>query len=354
MLSDLQLRDAKPVNERKRYEMSSYLSYKYGESASRYALDRALRFDETRNPRTVALGRQWARETSDPRALLARAFQFYNREFTYTLEPPTLDRHDPYDDFLFTSKQGFCEHYAGSFALLMRAAGIPARVVTGYQGGEVNPLNAELIVRQADAHAWVELWVEGEGWVRTDPTAAVSPLRVESGVNAALGPIGVYSSIIAADPLGLLANLRYGWQFMNSHWDQWVVGYNVDRQRQFFSQLGFPSIDWRMLGFWLMVATFAVGGAVTLGLLVRDRPPRREASLVAWNRYCAKLAAIGVPRDPSEGPVDYLARVRAERPRSAVSAAEITRRYVAARYGTGATREELRALRRLVRDFHPA
>src|SRR5258708_31480622 len=182
----------------------------------------------------------------------------------------------------------------------MGGAGIPARVVTGFQGGEVNPLSAELIVRQADAHAWVELWVEGEGWVRTDPTAAVSPLRVESGVNAALGPIGVSSSIIAADPLGLLANLRYGWQFMNSHWDQWVVGYNVDRQRQFFSQLGVPSIDWRVLGFLLMVATLAVGGAVTLGLLVRDRPPRRQAALVPWEPCCATLAAIGVPRDPSE------------------------------------------------------
>jgi transglutaminase-like putative cysteine protease len=354
VLSDLQLRDRRPVTERKRYEMSSFLSYKFGERASRWALDTALKLDETRNPRAVALGREWGRETRDPRALLARAFQYYNREFTYTLEPPTLDRRDPYDDFLFTTKQGFCEHYAGSFALLMRAAGIPARVVTGYQGGEVNPLNGELIVRQADAHAWVELWIEGEGWVRTDPTAAVSPLRVESGVNAALGPIGVYSSIVAADPFGLLANLRYGWQFMNSQWDQWVVGYNVDRQRQFFSQLGMPSVDWRVLGFWLLVATFAVGGAVALGLLVRDRPPRREAALVAWNRYCAKLAAAGVPRDPSEGPIDYLTRVRSQRPRSATSAAEITRRYVEARYGRGATREELRALRRLVRDFRPA
>jgi hypothetical protein len=227
-------------------------------------------------------------------------------------------------------------------------------VVTGYQGGEVNPLNNELIVRQADAHAWVEIWVEGEGWVRTDPTAAVSPLRVEGGVNAALGPIGMYSSIIAADPLGLLANLRYGWQYLNSQWDQWVVGYNVDRQRQFFSQLGLASIDWRVLGFWLLVATFAIGGVVALGLLVRDRAPRPEASLAAWNRFCAKLAAAGLARDPSEGPLDFLARVRAKRPLAAPDAEEITRRYVAARYGAGATRDELRELRRLVRDFRPA
>ena len=354
LLSDLQLRDAKAVTERKRLEMSSYLAYRFGEHASEYTRRQALQFDDSRNPRTVALGRQWARENPDPRVILQKAFQFYNREFTYTLEPPMLDPRNPYDDFLYQSKQGFCEHYAGSFTLLMRAAGIPARVVTGYQGGEVNPLNNELIVRQADAHAWTEIWVEGEGWVRVDPTSAVSPLRVEGGVNAALGPIGMFPSIIAADPLGILANMRNAWQLMNSQWDAWVVGYTIDRQRQFFSNLGFPSVDWRTLGFWLLIATFLVGGAVTIGLLVRDRPRRIEASLAAWNRFCAKLAAAGVERAPSEGPVDYLERVKTERPRCAESAEDITRRYVKARYGEGATREELRELARRVREFRPA
>jgi transglutaminase-like putative cysteine protease len=309
------------------------------------------RFDESRNPRTVALGRQWAQELRDPRAILDRAIQLYNREFIYTLEPPLLDMRSPYDDFLFNTKRGFCEHYAGSFALLMRAAGIPSRVVTGYQGGEVNPFNQELIVRQADAHAWTEIWLQGEGWVRVDPTAAVSPLRVESGVNAALGPIGMFPSMIAADKLGLLAGMRYGWQMLNSQWDQWVIGYNMDKQRQFFADLGFPAVDWRTLGIWLVLAIFVVGGAVTLGLLVRDRPPRREPSLVAWNRFCGKLAAAGLPRLPQEGPMDYLARVRAARPRYAAEAEEITRRYVDARYGGGATRGELRKLANLVREF---
>ena len=352
--ADLQLRDRRPVTERKRYEMSSYLDFKYGEDAARNSLRSSLAFDERRNPRTVALGRQWAQESADARSLLAKAFQYYNREFTYTLEPPALDPRNPYDDFLFESKKGFCEHYAGSFALLMRAAGIPARIVTGYQGGEVNPLNNELIVRQADAHAWTELWLPGEGWTRVDPTGAVSPLRVESGVNAALGPIGVYSSIMAADPLGVLTGIRNAWQAMNSQWDQWVVGYNTDKQRQFFSQLGFPSIDWRTLGFWLLVSTFVVGGAISIGLLVRDRPPRREASLAAWDRFCAKLAAAGIARAPYEGPVDYLARVKRERPAAAGLAEVITKRYVEARYGAGATREDLRELARLVREFRAA
>jgi len=217
----------------------------------------------------------------------------------------------------------------------------------------VNPINNELIVRQADAHAWVEIWLPDQGWLRVDPTAAVSPLRVESGVNAALGPIGVMNSIIAADPLGLLLNIRNAWQAMNSQWDQWVIGYNTDKQRQFFSSLGFPSIDWRTLGFWLLISTFVVGGAVTIGLLVRDRPPRREASLVAWNRFCAKLAAAGLARGPSEGPLDFLARIKAARPSLAEPAEDITGRYVEARYGAGATREDVRELSRRVRRFHP-
>jgi hypothetical protein len=157
--------------------------------------------------------------------------------------------------------------------------------------------------------------------------------------------------MIAADKLGLLSSVRYGWQMLNSQWDQWVIGYNMDKQRQFFGDLGFPAVDWRTLGFWLLVAVFAVGAAVTVGLLVRDRPPRREAALVAWNRFCHKLAASGLPRLPHEGPMDFLARVQALHPECGDEAAEITRRYVEARYGAGATREELRELASRVREF---
>ncbi|HUJ00699.1 MAG TPA: DUF3488 and transglutaminase-like domain-containing protein [Usitatibacter sp.] len=352
--SDLEIRTRRPISEPRRYTMTSWLDYKYGADENPAVLREASAYDPARNPRTVALGREWAAQSRDPREIVARAVRLFNRQFTYTLEPPPLDPRDPYDDFLFNTRRGFCEHYAGSFALLMRAAGIPARVVTGYQGGEVNPFNGEIIVRQADAHAWTEIWLRGEGWVRVDPTAAVSPLRVEEGVNAALGPIGVLPTIIAADRLGLLASVRFGWQVINGRWEQWVVGYDTERQRDFFARLGYPSVDWRTLGFWLLVATFAIGGAVTLGLLVRERPRREEASLVAWNRFCAKLAAAGLARAPHEGPLDYLARVKAAKPELAANAEEITRRYIAARYGPGASREELRDLAGRVREFRAA
>ena len=351
---DLQLMTSADIRERRRYETTSFLDYRYGENLSERGRRAALQFDENRNPRTVALGRQWRREAADEAQVLQKAFTYFNREFTYTLEPPLLDPRNPYDAFLFETKQGFCEHYAGSFALAMRAAGIPARVVTGYQGGEVNQINNELVVRQADAHAWVEIWLRDRGWLRVDPTAAVSPLRVEGGVNAALGPIGMLPSLIAADPMGLLANMRDAWRAMNSQWDAWVVGYSIDRQRQFFSQLGFPDVDWRTLGFWLMAATILVGSAVSVGLLVRDRPRRDEPSLAAWNRFCAKLAAAGLARAAHEGPLDYLRRVEAAQPSWAPQVSDITSRYVRARYGEGATREELRELARRVRDFRAA
>jgi protein-glutamine gamma-glutamyltransferase len=351
--ADLQLRSLRPIGERYRYEMLSWVDFRYGERTSRGALDRALAYPAQRNPRVVALGRQWAAETKDPRDILLKALRLYNREFSYTLEPPLLDPVNPYDDFVFHSKQGFCEHFSGSFALLMRAAGIPARIVTGYQGGEINPITRDLVVRQADAHAWVEVWLPGDGWTRIDPTSAVAPVRVEAGVNAALGPIGVIPTIISVDKLGVLANLRFMWQAMNGQWDAWVVGYNMDRQRQFFAQLGFHDVDWRTLGFWLLMATFVVGGAVTLGLLVRDRPPRADASLAAWNRFCRKLAAAGLERAPHEGPLDYARRVRAARPALSADVDEIARGYIAARYGAGASREEMRRLARLARAFDP-
>ena len=334
--------------------MTSYLDYRYGERLPSSIRALALSFDDRRNPRTVALGRQWAREAATPTQVVNRALQYFNARFTYTLEPPLLSSESPYDEFLFETRRGFCEHYAGSFALLMRAAGIPARVVTGYQGGEVNPLNRELLVRQADAHAWVEVWLEGRGWLRVDPTSVVAPDRIDSGINAALGPIGMFPTLIAADSLRVLANLRFAWDALNSQWNQWVLGYNVDRQRQFLSSLGLEIANWQNLALWLTGATLAVGGLVGLRLVLRDLPVRRDPAVVAWERFCTKLAATGLVRAPCEGPVDFLARIEAARPSVAGEAREITQRYVEARYGAGLSKQGNRELLARVRNFRAA
>jgi len=351
---DLQIRSVRPVDLRLRYEMTSFLDYRYGERLPAMFRALALSFDEHRNPRTVALGRQWAAESSSPTEVVNRALQLFNAQFTYTLEPPLLVSDDPYDEFLFEAKRGFCEHYAGSFALLMRAAGIPARIVTGYQGGEVNPLNRELLVRQADAHAWVEVWLEDRGWLRLDPTSVVAPSRIDGGIDAALGPIGMFPSLIAADRLRVLAALRFAWEALDSQWNQWVLGYNVDKQRQFLSSLGLEIANWKDLALWLAIASLVVGGIVGLGLVLRDLPARREPAVVAWDRFCAKLRDAGIARAPHEGPLDFLGRVEALLPAVAVAARDITERYVRARYGSGLSRRESRDLLDRVRRFRPA
>ena len=137
--------------------------------------------------------------------------------FVYTLAPDILDR-DPVDGFLFNTRRGFCEHFAGAFALLMRAAGIPSRVVTGYQGGEMNPTGEYMIVRQSDAHAWAEALLDGK-WERVDPTAAVAPSRIERGIGAAL-PAGERVPYLARIEMTWLKSLRLHWDSVNYHWQR--------------------------------------------------------------------------------------------------------------------------------------
>jgi hypothetical protein len=170
-------------------------------------------------------------------------------------------------------------------------------------------------------------------------------------VNAALGPIGTMGNLMAADKLGVLAMVRFAWHAANSQWDNWVVNYNVDKQRDFFSRLGMPQADWKTIALWLVVVTLAIVGLISLALLARERPARREVALRIWERYCAKLAAAGLARAPHEGPLDYLTRVVSQRPQWREPAEEITRIYVQARYGDGASREDERRFARLVREF---
>ena len=223
--SDLQLLSRQPVTTRVRYDMVSYLDYSYGEQESVMAREHALELPPGFNPRTLALARDLRRKHADnDRALMQAVLTMFNQDgYAYTLAPPLLGVHS-IDDFLFSTKSGFCEHYASAFAVLMRAAGIPARVVTGYLGGELNPIGDYMIVRQADAHAWTEVWLKDAGWVRVDPTAAVSPARIEQGISAAVGAAGALPLFIRGD-LPLLREMRLTWDSLANSWNQWVLGY---------------------------------------------------------------------------------------------------------------------------------
>ena len=354
LLGDFQLRSTSLVTSLRSYEMSSHLRYRVGTGLPPDALRPYLQYSSDLNPRTIAYARKLREDNPDPKALIEKLMARYNTEFEYTLEPPALGA-NPVDEFLFDTRKGFCEHYAGSFVLILRAAGIPARVVTGYQGGEVNPITRQLVVRQSEAHAWSEVWLEDLGWVRADPTFAVSPLRINRGMTEALGPQGMLNGLINADRFGLLKQIGFTWDAVNSKWNQWVVGFNQERQRYAFeSWLGVRDMDWRRLAIWLIAGMISTSGVVGLILLLKVYRTRKEPLVAAYDRLCAKLARAGVTRAPHEGPVDFLARLARERPAMAANARPLVEAYVALRYAPPDGNADLHQFLAMVRRFKAA
>lgn len=350
---DLQLRTRTPVQNRLRYELASYPEYELL-GASVAELRRALQLPPGRHGRALELAAQWRDAESDPERIVLRALALFNRqEYYYTLNPPAL-LDDAVDQFLFETRQGFCEHYAAAFVILMRGAGIPARVVTGYQGGAVNPLGNYLIVRQRDAHAWGEVWLGARGWVRVDPTAAVAPERIRAGVESALPgalldvPLGLEDSLIARN---LWERLRFTWDAVNNQWNQWVLGYDRNRQSLFLRRIGFERVDTGdlVIGLTLAAGIFLVALAAWL---MRFGSVRRDPARRAWDRFCRVLARRGVAREPAEGPVAFARRAAAALPSQQVRIDAVSRLYVDVRYGGRA--ELLPELRRAVAAFKPA
>lgn len=330
---DYQIRSSTPINTLRRYEMRSALNYSVQRPLSANARRLYTSLPLNSNPRATQLARQLRTANPTDRALINATLLRFNQRYIYTLEPPALGR-SPVDEFLFDTQRGFCEHYASAFVYLMRAAGIPARVVLGYQGGEVNTVGNYLIVRQADAHAWAEVWLEGEGWVRTDPTAAVSPDRIERGMDLALGPVGVFPNLISADRFGLLRQIRYTWDAFNNQWNQWVVGYNTDRQAYFLQNLGIESTDWKKLALWLLFGGLAASGLVAALVLLQRRGTRKDPALQAYTKFRTRLQGFGLNAAPHEGPLDLLARIARDKPELLVQAQLVTNLYVELRYAT--------------------
>ena len=348
--SDYQLYALDPVINRIRYEMTSYLESSYGAEEGRYAIRRALALPEGYNPRTLEHARALRTKFSDDRALVREVLgMFRNQNFFYTLRPPLLGEHSV-DEFLFDKKSGFCEAYASSFAMLMRAAGIPARIVTGYQGGEVNQLGDYLIVRQADAHAWTEVWLKDRGWVRVDPTAAVSPLRVESGISAAV-PLTDPLPLLMRGDFEFLRQMLFTWDLMANTWNQWVLGYTPERQRQFLSKVGIDDATWQTLAAILFCAAGLIVAVLVFLTLRQLRTRVHDPVKIAYLRFCSKLGRRGLPRDPAEGPADYARRLERLRPDLAPTIAAITGLYVSLRYGAEANESGVHELRRQIRQF---
>ncbi len=347
---DFQLLNRRPVNARLRYDATSLLSYRAGPDESRQELQRALALPPGYNPQARRLATEWRTRSNSDLSLVRTALAYFNQNgFAYTLEPPLLG-FNSVDDFLFTAKKGFCEHYAGSFVFLMRAAGIPARVVTGYQGGEYNDLGGYYVVRQYDAHAWAEVWLRERGWVRIDPTAAISPARIEGGLNAAL-PGNVALPFLARTQSPFLLRLRFNLDALTNQWNQWVLGYNTERQFAFLTRMGMEDITWQKLALNMLAGVFLLVGLFTLVMLRRLVARQHDAVQAIWLKVCNRLAKAGLPRAPHEGAVDYAARIASARPQLAPAIHDLAARYIALRY-TGATpKDALLAFRNAARAF---
>lgn len=304
-IADGQVLAAKPVTQRTRYAAVSYTQFTLGDPAREPTSPLWRQLPTGFNPRTLAFAealRQTAAAQGDasPAALVAAVLaHFRGNEFFYTLSPPPLGR-DSVDEFLFDTRRGFCEHYASAFVVLLRALGVPARVVTGYHGGEVNAVDGVFTVRQADAHAWAEVWLAGRGWVRVDPTAAVDPSRVDRTARAARSvtqPAG--EPLIQLAPPNWLRQLRWNWEALENAWNQWVLSYSAERQLELMKRLGLtPSTQTVAITFAVGLAlALAVVGALTLRHRVR-RDPLAEALALLRRR----LRAAGVPAADHEGP----------------------------------------------------
>ena len=348
---DFQLISTRPVSNRLRYDMTSFLEYTYGRTERPAVLERALALPPQLNPRTTALAKELRRKHPTDRALMQAVLAMFNQEnFVYTLEPPLLDG-DIIDEFLFKTRSGFCEHYSSAFAVLMRAAGIPARVVTGYLGGELNPIGNYLIVRQADAHAWIEIWLPDAGWVRVDPTAAVSPARIERGSVAMAGATAL--PLFLQGGLPLLRELRLSWDSLANSWNQWVLGYTPERQRALLTRAGIEDATWRTLAALLLGVSSVIVLVLVLVTVRRLRVRVRDPVRLAYIAFCNKLRQRGLMRDAAEGPLAYSERVGRARPDLEHTVRDFTGLYVDLRYGEDATNERVTRLKQLAREFSP-
>ncbi|MCP3688868.1 MAG: DUF3488 domain-containing transglutaminase family protein, partial [Gammaproteobacteria bacterium] len=305
--ADFQLISQKPINDLRRYNMESRLNASIGLDEDIEYLNMTSQYPADSNLQTIKFGKQLARQYRDKAEVINHVLRMFNEEeYTYTLQPPVL-RDNVVDRFLFESRRGFCEHFAGSFALLMRTAGIPARIVTGYQGGEYNLVGNYLIVRQSDAHAWTEVWLKDKGWVRIDPTAAVSPSRIEQGIDSALADERSSFRIKNKNPL--FGNLLYSWDSLQHSWNDWVINYDQNKQSRLLKDLdiGIESAGDMIIALVILLSTTT--GSYWLFSWYRERPARPQKHEILFRRFLKKMSALGFEKKASEDNRHFLQRI---------------------------------------------
>lgn len=330
---DHQLLANEPVDKQTRYEAVSYTQTRSADPLSSLAHRYDTALPAHRNPRTLELARAMREQAgTDAGFIRAVLALFAGHGFEYTLTPPRLN-YDSVDDFLFNTHQGFCGHYASAFVTLMRAGGIPARVVTGYQGGEWNPIGGFYTIRQSDAHAWAEVWLDGRGWTRVDPTAVVAPERLRRGIYDLLPNAGSAPQRLVHG-LAWLARARQSWDALNAWWDENVLRFDFAKQLDLLRLLGVGDPDWRQLGWALASGLILWLAWVAWHISRRGRPASPDRLALAYGKLCRKLARSGVPREGWQGPMAYADALARRRPEVAAAARPLLRCYADLRFGT--------------------
>lgn len=283
---------------------------------------RALDLPVGYNPRTLALAAQWRQEAGgDDAAIVQRALDTITRDFAYTLSTPLPGRH-AVDEFLFDEKQGFCEHFSSAFVVLMRAAGIPSRVVTGYVGGYRNRFGNYWMVRQMDAHAWAEVWLPERGWVRVDPTAAVAPERIYDTIEDRPGA--------GSDGFGQLTTLGDFGDWMRRGWNDLVLGFDAKRQQRLLQPFGIDHLEGGRLG--LLFGLSALLVLAWMGWLLARGERERDPLLRAWRRLNARYGKLGLAKEAHEPATTWAERVAAIRPEARDALLPLSHRFAEARY----------------------
>jgi len=328
-----------PIRKARRYEVISSLEVTGKELQPRERKE-ALELPTSISPAVRDLAQSWiARNSKNPRATVNSALQFFRTQrFRYSLSPGEYKKND-LDEFLFHRRVGFCEHYATSFATLMRLTGTPARVVVGYLGGEYNDLGRFFLVRQADTHAWCEVWLPDSGWTRVDPTSAVAPGRASLDLNSFLerriasGEMETRRSAFVTQLTrsAIFTNIRLAWEALNYEWDARVLGFDADTQESLLASVGIAKRG----PFLLIAETLVIAAALLviyagwMQLRSRSRVDRVKA---LYKRFCREAARLGVRRSPWEGPSDFSKRAAQLLPKESERIRQISDTYIALRY----------------------
>jgi transglutaminase-like putative cysteine protease len=331
LTQDLQLVAAEPIATLTAVDAHSMVKAQFGIALSPTEQFIDTRLPKGRNPRSRELARSMSAQSQDaPSYINAVLRMFHQENFSYTLEPTALG-YQPVDDFLFNTRNGFCEHYASAFTVMMRAAGIPARVVTGYQGGEVNALGDYMIVRQSDAHAWSEVWLADRGWVRVDPTAAIAPERVNRGLSSAMSATEPVPGRLLRQ-FAWLNKMRLSVDAINTFWKRGILQFDALTQHALLMRIGIDSTDWHSMAVLLGIAFVAFFVGILGFLAWRYQPVAMDPAQSEYLRLQRKLEKRGLTRQLHEGPSDFLFRAAASLPAHAIQLRDFRQQYLSIRY----------------------